>query len=67
MPWQEVAHQHVSQHAEAVHVVAGNDAGMLHIWAVAGSGQETWQLVAIQNQVKLSHVYATTQRRHKHL
>ena len=52
MPWQGLAHQHPSQHAEAVHVVAGNNAGMLHVWAASGSGQNTWQLVGIQQQVK---------------
>lgn len=57
MPWQELAHHHPSQHAEAVHVVAGNNAGMLHVWAASRSGQKTWQLVGIQEQVKLRHVF----------
>ncbi len=50
MPWQQHQKDPISQ-TEAVYVVAGNDAGLVHIWAGTRSGQHTWQPVAVMQQV----------------
>lgn len=50
MPWQHALTEPDHQ-AEAVYVVAGTDAGMLHVWAASGAGQDTWQPVATPQQV----------------
>lgn len=50
MPWQEVLTE-PRQGAEVVYVVAGTAAGMLHVWAASGAGQNTWQPVATPQQV----------------
>lgn len=55
MPWQEALAAPAEQ-AEAVYVVAGTDAGMLHVWAASGTGQKTWQPVANPQQVMRGRV-----------
>ncbi len=57
MPWQEHA-QHASSQAEAVHVVAGNSAGMVHVWKGTGNGQDTWQPMAVHQQVGIQLQHA---------
>ena len=50
MPWQHALTE-PEQQTEAVYVVAGTDAGMLHVWAVSGAGPNTWQPIATPQQV----------------
>lgn len=50
IPWQQALIE-PEQQAEAVYVVAGTDAGMLHVWVASGSGQHTWQPIAMPQQV----------------
>lgn len=50
MPWQHALTE-PDQQAEAVYVVAGTDAGMLHVWATSGTGPNTWQPIAAPQQV----------------
>ena len=51
MPWQQLHQKDLLTQTEAVCVVAGNDAGMVHIWAGTGTGQHTWRPVAVKQQV----------------
>jgi len=51
MPGQQQHKKDLTSQTEAVYVVAGNDAGLLHIWAGTGTGQHTWQPVAVRQQV----------------
>lgn len=55
MPWEE-AHSEPAQQAEATYVVAGTDAGMLHVWKASGVGQHTWQPIATPQQVIVNNV-----------
>ena len=50
MPWQQPGHDLGSQ-AERVLVAAGNNAGMVHVWAGTAGGHQTWQSVGVQQQV----------------
>ena len=52
MPWQEDA-QKTKSVPEPVYIVAGNAAGLVHVLAVAGSGQNTWQTIGVQQQVRV--------------
>ncbi len=56
MPWQQQHQKDLFTQTEAVCVVAGNDAGLVHIWAGTGSGQHTWQPVAVMQQVCASFI-----------
>jgi len=59
MPWQQQHQKDPISQTEAVFVVAGNDAGLVHIWASTGTGQHTWQPVAVQQQVCASPLSGT--------
>lgn len=50
MPWREALNEPVQQ-AEPTCVVAGTEAGMLHVWVASGVGHHTWQPVATPQQV----------------
>lgn len=50
MPWQQPG-QDLGSQAERMLVVAGNDAGMVHVWAGTAGGHQTWQPVGVQQQV----------------
>ena len=54
MPWQEAVNEPVLP-SEAAYVVAGTNAGMLHVWTASGAGQHTWQSIAMPQQVKASN------------
>ncbi len=58
MSWQEASDM-AGAAGEAVYVVAGNDAGMLHVWTALGSGQRTWQPVRTPQQVTVDHGHVT--------
>ena len=51
MPWQQQHQKDLISQTEAVYVVAGNGAGLVHIWAGCGTGHDTWQPVAVKQQV----------------
>ena len=57
MPWQQHHKKDLIPQIAAVFVVAGNDAGLVHIWAGTGSGQHTWQPVAVKHQVCASSIF----------
>lgn len=59
MPWQQQHQKDLLTQTEAVYVVAGNEAGLVHIWAGSGTGQHTWQPVAVMQQVCASPLSST--------
>ena len=59
MPWQQALNE-PQQQAEAVYVVAGTGAGMLHVWVASGAGQHTWRPIATPQQV-ISDVHCPLQ------
>lgn len=53
MPWQQPPNSAAAASAEeAVWIVAGDAAGLVHVWKGSGSGQHTWQHYTSHRQVR---------------